>query len=176
MTSSALSPSAESFRRVMARWATGVAVVTAHDGGTDGGLTVNAFLSVSLDPPTVLVSLMHDVDTLPILERSGWFGASFLAADQRDLSSRFARADPPATKFRDLPVHRGPHGSALLDHTLGAIECRVVSQSLAYDHVLVLGEVVYEEVGRDALPLVFYRSAYGDAEPPERLRLPPGHP
>jgi len=173
---SASDPSPDSFRRLMARWATGVAVVTSQDGATDAGLTVNAFLSVSLDPPTVLVSLMHDVDTLPILERSGWFGVSFLAADQRALSERFARPDPPAAKFRDLPIHRGPHGSALLDRTLGAIECQVVSRTLAHDHVLVLGEVRYQEVGRDALPLVFYRSGYADAESPERLRLPPGRP
>ena len=169
-------PPADSFRRVMARWVTGVAVVTARDGVTDAGLTVNSFLSVSLDPPTVLVSLMHDVDTLPILERSGWFGVSFLAADQRALSERFARPDPPAAKFRDLPIHRGPHGSALLDRSLGAIECQVVSRTVAYDHVLVVGEVSYQEVDRDALPLVFYRSGYGEAESPERLRLPPGRP
>lgn len=171
MTAAPVAPPGE-FRRLMGRWATGVSVVTASDAAMDAGLTVNAFLSVSIDPPTVLVGLMHDVDTLPVLERSGWFGVSLLAADQRPLSERFARTAPPASKFRDLPIHRAPHGSPLLDGSLGGLECRVVSRTPVRDHVLVLGEVTHQELGRDALPLVFYRSVYGAPDGPDRLHLP----
>ncbi len=161
------------FRAFMAGWATGVSVVTARAGGRDAGLTVNAFLSVSLDPPSVLVSLTRDVDTLPVIESSRAFAVSFLAADQRALSERFARAVPAAEKFRGLPVHRGPSGIALPDGTLGAAECRVVSIAPLYDHVLVAAEVVRLEAGRDAPPLLFFRSAYGEPDPDGRLRLPP---
>ena len=166
----------DGFRRLMSRWTTGVSVVTAHDGAVDAGLTVNALLSVSLAPPAVLVSLMHDVDTLPVLVRSGRFGASLLAADQRSLSERFALPSAPARKFEGVPIHRAPHGSALLDGTLGGVECRVVSRTPAFDHILVMGEVEYQEVGRDALPLVFYRSGYGEADASGRIRLPSGRP
>jgi 3-hydroxy-9,10-secoandrosta-1,3,5(10)-triene-9,17-dione monooxygenase reductase component len=161
----------DEFRRLMARWLTGVSVVTARDGTTDAGLTVNAFLSVSLAPPAVLVSLTLDADTTPVIERTGRFAVNFLAADQRELSERFARASPPAEKFRGLSVHRGRTGVALLDQTLGAIECRVVSSVPAYDHVLFVGEVVHEEFGRDAPPLVYFRSSYGEAEGTDRLHL-----
>jgi flavin reductase (DIM6/NTAB) family NADH-FMN oxidoreductase RutF len=166
----------KAFRRLMARWATGVSVVTARDGDSDGGLTVNAFLSVSLNPPTVLVSLMRDVDTLPLVERSRRFAVNFLAADQRSLSERFARTVPPAEKFRDTAFHRGSGGVALLDGTLGALECRVASLTPAYDHVLVVGEVVSQELGREAPPLLFYRSTYAEADGPDRLRFPPAYP
>ena len=176
MTATAPPSSPDGFRRLMGRWATGVSVVTAHDGTVDAGLTVNALLSVSLAPPTVLVSLMRDVDTLPVVERSGRFAASLLAADQRAFSERFARPEAPARKFDGVPIHRAPHGSALLDDTLGGLECRVVSRTPAYDHVLVIGAVEYQELGRDALPLLFYRSGYGEADPPNRLRLPTGRP
>ena len=125
------------FRRFMARWATGVSVVTAREFDTDGGLTVNALLSVSLAPPSVLVSLTRDADTTPLIERSGRFAVSFLAADQQALSVRFAQVIPPGEKFRDLAFHRGPLGLALLDGSLGAIECRVVSKIPAYDHLLI---------------------------------------
>ncbi|HXQ79552.1 MAG TPA: flavin reductase family protein, partial [Thermoplasmata archaeon] len=84
------------FRNVMARWATGVSVVTARDGPLDAGLTVNAFLSVSLAPPSVLVSLTEDSDTTPVIERTGLFAVNFLAADQRALSERFALPNSPA--------------------------------------------------------------------------------
>jgi flavin reductase (DIM6/NTAB) family NADH-FMN oxidoreductase RutF len=159
------------FRDLMGRWSTGVSVVTARDGPLDAGLTVNAFLSVSLSPPSVLVSLTEDADTTPVIDRTGLFAVNLLAADQRAVSERFARPVPPAEKFTDLPVHRGQTGVALLDGTLGALECRVVSRAPAYDHVLFVGQVVRAELGRDAPPLVFFRSAYADAEPGDRLHL-----
>jgi 3-hydroxy-9,10-secoandrosta-1,3,5(10)-triene-9,17-dione monooxygenase reductase component len=160
------------FRRWMARWATGVSVVTAREGDRDAGLTVNALLSVSLAPPSLLVSLTREADTTPFIERSGRFAVSFLAADQRALSERFARTDPPAEKFRDVPVHRSPGGLALLDGALGAAECRVVSKTPAYDHLLIVGEVVHQEFGRDDGPLLFFRAAYAEAEGSGSLRLP----
>ncbi len=163
---------AETFRRFMGAWATGVSVVTARDGTRDAGLTVNAFLSVSLAPPAVLVSLQREVDTLPVLEAARSFAVSFLAADQRALSERFARSVPPAEKFHGLPVHRGTTGAALPDGSLGAAECRLASMTPLYDHVLVVGEVIRVERGRDAAPLLFYRSSYGEADPDGRLHLP----
>jgi flavin reductase (DIM6/NTAB) family NADH-FMN oxidoreductase RutF len=159
------------FRNLMAHWPTGVSVVTARDGALDAGLTVNAFLSVSLTPPSVLVSLTEDADTTPVIERTGLFAVNLLAADQRPLSDRFARSVPPAEKFAGLPIHRGPTGVALLDGTLGALECRVISRAPAYDHVLFVGEVVRAESGRDAPPLLFFRSAYAEVEPGDRLHL-----
>jgi flavin reductase (DIM6/NTAB) family NADH-FMN oxidoreductase RutF len=164
------------FRRWMARWATGVSVVTAREGEMDAGLTVNALLSVTLSPPSVLVSLTRDADTTPLIERSGRFTVNLLAADQRALSERFARTSPPKEKFRDVPIHRSPAGLALLDGTLGAAECRVVSKTPAFDHLLIVGEVVYQEFGREDLPLVFFRSDYAEAGGDGTLRLPPARP
>ncbi len=155
----------------MGRWATGVSVVTAREGSADSGLTVNALLSVSLAPPSLLVSLSRDADTTPLIERSGRFAVSFLASDQRWVSERFARSDPPAEKFRDVPIHRSPGGLALLDGALGSAECRVVSKTPAYDHLLVVGEVLHQEVGRDALPLLFYRSEYSEPGSGGAVRL-----
>ncbi len=160
------------FRRAMARWATGVSVVTAHDRGEDAGLTVNALLSVSLTPPSLLVSLQSDVDTLPVLERSHAFATNFLSARQRALSERFARTVPSKEKFEGVPCHRGLTGAALLDGTLGALECRVVSVTSAFDHRLVVGEVARVELGGDLAPLLFYRSGYALETADGRLDLP----
>jgi 3-hydroxy-9,10-secoandrosta-1,3,5(10)-triene-9,17-dione monooxygenase reductase component len=161
------------FRALMARWATGVSVVTARHGGGDAGLTVNSLVSVTLTPPTVLVSLTTDADTLPVAEASGHFGVSFLAADQRVLSERFARTAERAEKFDGVAVHRGPAGSPLLDGHIGAVECRLVDRTPVHDHVLLRGEVIHTESGRDAPPLLFFRSGYASAESAELLRLPP---
>jgi len=159
------------FRAAVSRWATGVSVVTAAADGTDAGLTVNAMLSVALQPPSLLVSLQKDVDTLPVLRKAGAFAVNLLAADQQALSERFARAVPSAEKFRGLPLHRGATGAALLDGAVAAFECRVVSVTPAFDHLLVVGEVVRIEEGGDAPPLLFYRSRYARAESDGRIDL-----
>jgi len=161
------------FRRLMARWASGVSVVTSRDGERDYGMTVNALLSVSLSPPLLLVSLSSDADTTPVVERSGAFAVSFLSAAQRSLSERFARTVPPEEKFRDLAVVRGRLGPALLEGSLAWAECRVRSASVAADHRLILGEVVTTRFGTDAPPLVFHRSGYARVLGENTLELPP---
>ncbi len=162
------------FRACMARWATGVAVVTAHADGRDAGLTVNALFSVSLRPPTLLVSLSLDADTTPVIEASGRFGASFLSAAQRAVSERFARPIPAAEKFRDLPVRRGDGGVPLLDGALAQAECRVVDWRPRHDHVLIEGEVVRATVGDiGALPLLFFGSRYAALAGARELRIEP---
>lgn len=172
MTDGAPAPDARAFRTLMGRWATGVSVVTASDHGRDAGLTVNAFLSVSLAPPSVLVSLSQDVDTLPVIERTGAFAVNVLAAGQREVSERFARPVPAPEKFEGIAVDRGPGGLPLVRGALGTLECRLLSSTPVFDHRLLVGEVVRLTIGAEELPLVFFRAGYAVAEDRERLRLP----
>jgi flavin reductase (DIM6/NTAB) family NADH-FMN oxidoreductase RutF len=160
------------FRRLMARWPTGVAVVTTRSDGVDHGLTVNALLSVSLSPPTLLISLGAEADSTPAVERSGRFAASFLASGQRALSERFARTIPSAEKFRDLSVERTPSGLVVLPGALARLECRVRSVVPSTDHRLILGEVEWLDAGPDGPPLLFHRSDYAEDDGRGGLRLP----
>lgn len=162
------------FRRLMARWATGVSVVTARHDGHDDGLTVNSFLSVSLAPPRVLVSIMIDADAWMTIRQSRAFAVSVLSAHQRAISERFSKRVPSGEKFAGIALHRALTESALLDGALAVFECRVAREIDAGDHMLFLGDVVAVEEGVDAPPLVFYRSTYAEAEPDDRLRLPRG--
>jgi len=163
---------AAGFRRLMARWPTGVSVVTARSGERDGGMTVNALLSISLEPPTLLVSLARDADTVPLLDASGQFAVSFLGARQRELSEGFARRVDAAEKFRGVRIRRGVTGAALLDGALGWIECRTIQAIPLADHRLYVGEVVAAQEGIDAPPLLFYHRSYAVAEGGDRLILP----
>jgi flavin reductase (DIM6/NTAB) family NADH-FMN oxidoreductase RutF len=144
----------------MGRWPTGVAIVTTREGEQDYGLTVNGLLSVSLHPPSLLVSLGDEADSTPVVARSRVFVANFLTAQQQPIGERFARSMPSPEKFRDLPLHRGTTGAAILDGSLGALECRVVSEWRASDHRLFVGAVVAQELGEDLAPLLFHRSRY----------------
>ena len=166
------------FRRWMGAWATGVSVVTARAAERDHGLTVNAFLSVALEPPTVLVSLQDTADSTPIVERTGAFAVNLLAHDQRALSERFARAIDPATKFEGIELARGSTGAALLPGTLGAIEARVVGVHPIADHRVLVGEVVALHPGREVAPLLFFRARYASSDGRATLTLgaPPAPP
>ena len=90
MSSDAVSP--ELFRRACALFPTGVAVLTTRaQDGTPHGLTINAFCSLSLTPPLVLVAIDRSSNTLEIFEQAGHFAINFLSKDQRDLSVRFSQ-------------------------------------------------------------------------------------
>ncbi|MCI4334159.1 MAG: flavin reductase family protein [Thermoplasmata archaeon] len=159
------------FRAWMGRWPTGVSIVTAAEAGRRHGLTVNAFLSVALSPPTVLVSLSRDTDTEPVIARTGRFAVNLLAYDQRPLSERFARQVPPEEKFEGLPIREGRLGIPLLEGTLGSLECTLAQSFTSGDHQLLLGTVEQIVEGREAPPLLFYRSHYGESDPAGRLTL-----
>jgi flavin reductase (DIM6/NTAB) family NADH-FMN oxidoreductase RutF len=164
------------FRAWMGLWPTGVSVVSAAEEGRPYGLTVNAFLSVSLDPPTILLSLANAADSTPVIGRTRRFAVNLLAYDQRALSERFARAIPAPEKFEGLATHPGLHGVPLLVETLGSLECEVTQVHAEADHQLVLGRVEAIHEGRPAPPLLFHRSRYAEADPAGRVALPPAPP
>jgi flavin reductase (DIM6/NTAB) family NADH-FMN oxidoreductase RutF len=162
------------FRRVMGHWPTGVSVVTTRAEGEDAGLTVNAFLSISLHPPLVLVSLTRDATSTPLIDRSGRFAVNLLAWDQRALSERFAQAIPSEQKFQGVPVHRGLRDVPLLDGAVAHLECRVRTAEDSEDHRLFIGAV--ERIGpiREVPPLLFYRSRYGEPDGTGLVQLATG--
>ena len=162
-------PSEEAFRDLMSAFASGVTVVTSRAGEQDGGMTVSAFFSVTLDPPLVVVSLASAADTTPLVERSGLFAVNLLREEQEELSRRFADRVPPPQKFEGLSVDRGVGGLPLLKGTLGALECRTESRIPVGDHSLFLGRVVGVRRGRPGKPLVYWDRDYrGLKEAPGR--------
>ena len=83
----------EEFRKALGRFATGVTVITVtKDNGAVHGVTVNAFASVSLDPPLVLVCMDHRSHTLPLLHARKRFGVNVLAEGQRAIAEYYARS------------------------------------------------------------------------------------
>jgi flavin reductase (DIM6/NTAB) family NADH-FMN oxidoreductase RutF len=147
-----------SFKRALGQFATGVTVVTTL--GRDGqplGLTVNAFTSVSLDPPLVLVCIDNRSEAREGFEGSGVFGVSVLSEDQEAFSRRFATRGREKFAARDL--HLGASGVALVPHALAHLECRVVASHEAGDHTIYLGEVVHIDAA-GGRPLLYHARAY----------------
>jgi len=154
----------EEFRTVMGHFSTGVTVVASRKpDGDPVGLTVNAFTSVSLEPPTVLVSLHKDAAGYDPLLKVGHFGVSILSAQQHDLACRFAEEDPDE-RFLGLDVEVGALGSPLIKGALAWLECRVQEVFPGGDHDIVLGEVV-DCGGRKGDPLLFFRGSLLGMDP-----------
>jgi flavin reductase (DIM6/NTAB) family NADH-FMN oxidoreductase RutF len=148
----------QELRRVMGLFATGVTVITTRDAqGRPYGLTANAVTSVSLTPPLLLICVDRKSETFPHFFDSKIFVLNILAADQEDISRRFATSG--GDKFAGVAYHLGPSGTPVLDGTLGHIECRIVETHEAGDHVIHLGQVECAET-RDGQPLLFFRGRY----------------
>ena len=158
-----LSP--EDLRRALGRFVTGVTIVTCRDEhGAPIGLTANSFNALSLDPPLVLWSLRQASGTIAAFTQASHFAVNVLAADQVDLSRRFAR--PSSAKFDAGEWTDGQGGAPLLAGCVAVFECRRRSHHPAGDHVLFIGEV--ERIGGSAsTPLVYHGGHYRTLNEPE---------
>ncbi|MEZ0065062.1 flavin reductase (DIM6/NTAB) family NADH-FMN oxidoreductase RutF [Streptacidiphilus sp. MAP12-20] len=161
--------SPEEFRAALGQLASGVVLVTAHDAdegprGEDVGMTATAFLSVSLEPPLVMVSVREDSRMEEVLTRVDRWAVSVLSADQRTTAARFAMKGRVSDRllFAELPHRRGAlTGAPLVEGALATVECRTVDRIPAGDHVLVIGHVLEAHVGAPAGgPLVYFRGQY----------------
>jgi flavin reductase (DIM6/NTAB) family NADH-FMN oxidoreductase RutF len=98
---------ADTYRAVLRRFATGVAVVTTWDGDRPWGTTVNSFSSVSLRPPLVLVAFDRSRRIAPSLRASGRYAVNILGEDQQALSDCFAGGPAPVSVAGLSPAHPG---------------------------------------------------------------------
>lgn len=155
--------SRQQMRAAMGHFATGVTVVTARDGdGSPLGTTANAFSSVSLEPPLLLVCLARDSLTLAALREAGRFAINILGEHQRDHSTRFAAKGSEA-RAHELEFGEHLDGVPYLEGSLATIACRLDAVHRAGDHEIVIGEVAsisLAEAEAEVAPLLFFRGAY----------------
>ncbi|WP_113702838.1 flavin reductase family protein [Nonomuraea lactucae] len=153
----------------MAQLAAGVAVITVRDGRDDLGATVSALMSVSLEPPLVLVSLVGSGYLCEVLLRQDRWAASLLSAGQAAIASRFAAAGRPSARHlvAGIPHHRGPHSDALIiEGGVAALEAETTRVVPAGDHTLFIARVLaVAHVDATLQPLVRLRGRYRPVGP-----------
>lgn len=154
------------FRRVMGHFPSGVTIVSTRlPNGLACGLTVNAFSSVSLDPPLVLVCIERDADSHDCITTAGFFSVSVLDEEYGEgLSRRFATFDVE-DKFEGVAYREEKTGAPVLETAIAWVDCRLREVYPGGDHSIFLGEVVAGGTGRSSSPLVYYRGGYGRFEP-----------
>jgi flavin reductase (DIM6/NTAB) family NADH-FMN oxidoreductase RutF len=130
------------FRQVMGRFATGVTVVTTRSDKGLSGLTVNAFCSVSLEPPLVLICVDLNSNTLSYIRESGIFAINILTDQQEHLSRCFATTSPERYEhFCHASFHVAATGSPILDGALAFLDTRIVAEYPGGDHVIFVGQI-----------------------------------
>ena len=126
-------------------------------------MTANGINSVSLDPLLVLVCAGHTTTSYPMIQESGRFAISILAEDQRDIAEYYARPTDQKTGDLDFTLSQTDRGSAFVDGSLAQMDCKVVTEHVAGDHTIFIGEV--EEINvADGRPLLFFQGSFSRIE------------
>lgn len=157
-----MSVSEDEFRSVLGRFASGVSVVTTSAAdGSDSGMTVSAFSSVSLVPPLVLICIEKIASVHDALTAAPAFIVNVLSAEQEQIARRFSIVD--IDRFEGVGYTRARSGIAILDDVLAVIECRRTNLYDGGDHTIILGEVESART-ESGTPLLYYRGGYSQLE------------
>ena len=143
------------FRRALGHFATGVTVITTEVQGATHGMTANAFMSVSLNPPLVVVAIDQRARINQFLAESGRYGVSVLAVHHDKLSAHFAGRPQEDVEFQFVRRQEMP----LIHDAVVHVVARVAAVHSAGDHTLYVGGVEYLD-WQDGHPLLFYAGRY----------------
>src|SRR5207248_5279063 len=140
--------SSQHFRDAMARLPAGVVVVSARVGDEFRGLTASSLVSISLEPPMVLVGLERESATRAAILETRAFNVSLLTRSQEFIADRFAgRAPAIDPLWRTLPHRLGKNGIPLVEGCAAWLECRLAHVHEAGDHDICVGEVQAAAIG-----------------------------
>ena len=154
-------PDLDLMKQVNRQFITGVTVVTAMDGETPRGLAVNAFSSISLEPPTVMVCVQHTSSTHDTLFRASHLAINILSVEQLDVVGTFA--SKAADKFAELDWEPGPYGGApLLPGSSAQMEVEIRERLRASTHSVFICRVVHAAVSERA-PMIYSAGRFFDS-------------
>lgn len=143
------------FRTAMGKFATGVTVIATEVEGEVHGMRANAFMSVSLDPKLIVISVRKQASILAKLQSSQTFSVNILGEDQQEVSMIFAGQ----LKDKQVDFNR-LDGKPVIPGSIAQIACEVSGEHIEGDHILFIGKVtdIYVE---DKAPLIYYNGKYG---------------
>jgi flavin reductase (DIM6/NTAB) family NADH-FMN oxidoreductase RutF len=148
------------FKGVMRHYPTGVTVVTSLREGQPRGMTLNAFSSVSAEPPMLLICVNREARSYLYISDSRIFCVNLLSSQQRELAERFS-GRIREQQFEDVPFDVDVTGAPVLPGTIGHFDCEVVEEHHVASHSIFVGRVV-GAVARAGTPLGYYNGGYHD--------------
>jgi flavin reductase (DIM6/NTAB) family NADH-FMN oxidoreductase RutF len=156
----AVSP--DHFRGAMRHLAGGVSVITVGRGKDITGMTVTSVSSLSVEPPTLIVSINRESSSWPLLKRHGFFGVNILTADQIDVAERFTGKGglKGADRFAGAQWTTRVSGVPLLVGALSAIDCEAEDIIERHSHALVVGRVLDIQASQRTAALAYWQGRY----------------
>jgi flavin reductase (DIM6/NTAB) family NADH-FMN oxidoreductase RutF len=150
------------FRNAMRQLTGGVSVITAGRGKDISGMTVTSVSSLSVDPPSLIVSLNRESSSWPLVKRYGFFGVNILTSDQIDIAERFTGRGglKGADRFTGARWTTRASGVPLLADALAAIDCEVEDVVERHSHVIVIGRVLDVAVSARTASLAYWQGRY----------------
>ena len=150
------------FRGAMRQLTGGVSVITAGRGRDISGMTVTSVSSLSVDPPTLIVSVNRTASSWPLLKRYGSFGVNILTSDQIDIAERFTGKDglKGADRFAGAEWTTRVSGVPLLEGALAAIDCEVEETVERHSHAIVIGRVLDVQLSARHAALAYWHGQY----------------
>ncbi len=161
---------ANAYKGLARNWASTVTVVTAKRKAEfleacvpeQDGYTATAFLTISIDPPIILVSPTNGGSAYSLLAETEHFAVSILASDQQPIADAFAKPSSERVANWDTFAWRADqNGSPILEGSLGAFSAKIRQLIPAGDHTIVLGDVTEIHHGEAGEPLMYFNRAYG---------------
>jgi flavin reductase (DIM6/NTAB) family NADH-FMN oxidoreductase RutF len=154
--------SADHFRGAMRHLAGGVSVITVGRGKDISGMTVTSVSSLSVEPPTLIVSINRESSSWPLLKRHGFFGVNILTADQIDVAERFTGKGglKGADRFAGAQWTTRVSGVPLLVGALSAIDCEAEDIIERHSHALVVGRVLDIQASQRTAALAYWQGRY----------------
>lgn len=151
------------FRSALGSFASGITVITTRGEEHSYGMTANAFSSVSLDPPLVLVCAKSGAEGSEHIATNRCFAVNILAAEQEPMSRYFSSKDRPRGRdaFAEVPHWTAATGSPILEGVVAHLDCELHTTFTAGDHEVFIGEVLDLAVNKDVQPLLFHGGGYG---------------
>jgi flavin reductase len=148
------------FRAAMAAMASTVSVVTARRGDERIGRTVTSMLSLSMNPPTILVSIDIMSRLADFIAKTGGFSFAMLADDQQAVGDAFAGRHDPAERFDSGQWTAWPSGHPMLVGAVTTLDCEVIGAIETGTHVLFAGAIIEAETTTSRAPLLWQRHQY----------------
>jgi flavin reductase len=144
------------FRKTMGGFATGVTVITVNVDGVTHGMTANAFMSGSLEPPLCVIAIAKRAHTHTMIQNADHFGVTILGSGQERVALYFA-----GKKSLDVSARFEMVGKvAVLRDYMARIGARVVDQRACGDHTLFVGAILFMDAN-DRPPLLYHRGTFG---------------
>jgi flavin reductase (DIM6/NTAB) family NADH-FMN oxidoreductase RutF len=154
--------SSDDFRGAMRHLTGGVSVITAGRGRDISGMTVSSVSSLSVDPPSLIVSINRAASSWPLVKRYGFFGVNILTSDQVDIAERFTGKGGlnGADRFAGAGWTARVSGVPLLAGALAAIDCEVEETIERHSHAIVIGRVLDVQIAARGGALAYWHGQY----------------